>query len=278
MKNILISGGSGFIGRNLMEGLRFKYGVFAPQHNELDMLDYGALKRYVVGNKINGAEREYYNDMLMFLNLEKISTIVEKILYFGSGAEFDKRFDICEVTENDFGKSIPDSEYGLGKYTMTKLTRTSSNIYNLRLFGIFGKYELWNVKFISNLCCKAVFSLPLSIRKDCRFNFLYIDDLVTVADWFIQHTPTYHDYNVCHDQNFMLSELAEMVIRVSGKDLDICMLSDGLDLEYTANNQRLHTEMSVFAPMQMEDSISSLYRFYEQNKALIDLDILKASR
>ena len=291
MENILITGGTGFIGRNLKESLCGRYHVLAPRHAELDLLDYDALFAYVRENQIdviihaavhvpefNGAENEYYNDMLMFLNLEKISPYVEKILYFGSGAEYDKRFHIRNVTEDDFGKRIPVSEYGLGKYTMTKLARASENIYNLRLFGIFGKYELWRVKFLSNLCCKAVFDLPLTIRKDCCFNFLYIDDLVKIVERFVSNSPKRHDLNVCHDQNYRLSELATMVLRVSGKELEIRLLSDEKNLDYTACNKQLHKEIPDFQCTVMEQSLKLLYQHYENHKSEIDLCVLRDSR
>ena len=40
MKKILLTGGSGFIGRNLRESfLSRKYDITAPAHSELDLLD-----------------------------------------------------------------------------------------------------------------------------------------------------------------------------------------------------------------------------------------------
>lgn len=291
MKNILITGGSGFIGRNLIEGLSQSYNVFSPRHEDLELLDYDALLSYITANRIDviihaaihvpqfhGAEKELFNDMQMFLNLEKVSVLVEKVIYFGSGAEYDKRLDIIDVKEEDFGKSIPNSDYGIGKYIMTKLARNSSNIYNLRLFGVFGKYELWQVKYLSNICCKAVFDLPLTIRKNCRFNFLWIDDLIWIVDWFLNNNPIYHDYNVCHDKNYLLSELAEMVTQISGKKLIIQMLSDERNMDYTACNQRLHNEIKNLTITPIKESLEELYYYYELNKTLIDYNVLSKTK
>lgn len=291
MKTVLITGASGFIGRNLAEALGDRCNVLAPRHAQLDILDYEALLSFIQRNRVdvmihaavhvpmvNGVEKEYYNDMVMFLNIERISHLVEKVLYFGSGAEFDKRYDIRMVSEEDIGKSIPVNEYGLAKYTMNMIARRSKNIYNLRLFGIFGKYELWNIKFLSNLCCKAVFDLPLTVRSDCYFDFLYIEDLPDIVTWFIENTPKRHDYNICHGREFLLTELAEMVKNVSGKDLPIVLLSNERNLDYSASNLRLNAEMSRLRITDMKASISELYRYYSANRTEIDADILKDSR
>lgn len=291
MTKILLTGGSGFIGRNLYEQLRDKYDILAPRHKELELLDFSSLQEFVKKNNIeviihsavhvpafNGTEKEFFNDMQMFWNLEKLSQDLDKIIYFGSGAEFDKRYDIRNVSESQFGASIPVSEYGLAKYTMNQFARRSSNIYNLRLFGVFGKYELWQIKFLSNLCCKAVYGLPLTVRKDCYFNFLFIDDLVKITDSFINKTPEYHDYNACHDNEYLLSDLAKMVVEVSGKDLDIVMLSDERNLDYSASNKRLHGELPQLEITPMKRSLEMLYQYYSDNRGQIDFDVLKETR
>ena len=291
MTNILLTGGSGFIGKNLYEQLRDRYNIFAPRHKELDILDFESLHQYVQENEIsvvihaavhvpafNGYDKEFFNDMQMFWNLEKMSRDLDRIVYFGSGAEFDKRYDIRNVVEEQFGEHIPVSEYGLAKYTMNRIARTSNNIYNLRLFGVFGKYELWQIKFLSNLCCKAVYGLPLTIRKDCYFNFLYIDDLVKITDSFININPDFHDYNACHDNEYLLSDLAKMIVEISGKQLDVVMLSDERNLDYSADNSRLRNELKDLEITPMKRSLELLYQYYLENKDIIDYETLKETR
>ena len=295
MKRILILGAGkrSFIGRNLREGLeeRQQYRVFAPPREELNLLEIESLKKYVYSHKIDiivnaavhvpmfhGEEKEFFYDMQMFWNVQSIGREVDKVIYFGSGAEYDKRFHIRNVKEENIGDSIPTSEYGLAKYTMNHIARDSDNIYNLRLFGVFGKYELWQIKFLSNLCCKAVYGLPLTIRQDCDFDFLYIQDLVEVVIWFVENTPSFRDYNVCHGRGYNLMNLANMVKEVSGKKLEIYLLNEERNLDYTASNERLRKQIDGLSITPMYDAIEALYCYYLKNMNLIDLGILGKSR
>lgn len=277
MKNILITGGSGFIARNLTENLP-KYRFFAPNSKELNVLDFNRLVGYVRQKNIDIIiHTAHYNrkriqqdpkleleiDSKMFLNIHKVAPLVEKVLYFGSGAEYDKNLPICSIREEAFGRSIPSTQYGLSKYIQNIIAGKSENIYNLRLFGLFGKYEDIQVYLISNLCCKAISNLSLTIRRDCIFDYLYIDDLYDVICWFIENKPAYHDYNICSGKKILLSDIAEKVNTISGKGLPVLIKSEGFNLEYTGDNSRLKSEMTDFQVEKIEESIRKLYHWYD---------------
>ena len=110
-----------------------------------------------------------YN-MRMYLNFAKNHSYYGKMYYMGSGAEYDKRWNIVQATEEEAGKSIPIDDYGLMKYTVGQMIEKSANIYNFRLFGIFGYREDYGSKFISNICCKAIMGMPLSVRQNVYFD------------------------------------------------------------------------------------------------------------
>jgi len=51
--NVLLTGGSGFIGRNILESfLAEKYNIVAPRHAELDLIDDDAVKHFFEKNKL----------------------------------------------------------------------------------------------------------------------------------------------------------------------------------------------------------------------------------
>ncbi len=59
--------------------------------------------------------------------------------YFGSGGEYDRQNYIPKMSEQFFDKFIPNDTYGFSKYIMSKAVNNSNNIYDLRVFGVFGK-------------------------------------------------------------------------------------------------------------------------------------------
>ena len=288
IKKILLTGAgpSGFVGRNLAEALINKYDLYMPTSKELDLRDYDATAFYIDKAKIeaiihasSSAENTLDSDLRMYFNLEKLSRNLDKVICFGSGAEYDKRYDIVMASENDIGKRIPIDEYGFAKYIITTHARLTNNVYILRLFGIFGKYEDFTYKFISNICCKAVYDLPLTIRRECKFDYTYIDDLPKIVEWVLEDEPAHTDYNFAYGTPVKLTELADMVMQAAGKKLDVILLNpDGLNNEYTACNKRLNKEKPDFVPTPLNDAVQDLYRFYYDIRDRIPYDVIKETR
>ena len=280
MKKVLILGGKGFVGKNLTEYLlsnRKDILLTCPDSSELNLLDEEGVEKFLKGNYYdvvinaaifnprrhpNESTPEIEQDLRMFFNLEKCSAFYGKMLYFGSGAEFDKSKDIISAEEDRFINGIPKNQYGLAKYTIGKLIENSKNIYNLRIFGLFGKYENYKTTFISGACCKAIKGLPITIRQNVFFDYLFIDDFCRIIEWFIDNTPRYHTYNVTSGKKFDLVSLAEIVKQVSDKDIPVIVCKDGLANEYTASNGRLLSEVPDVRFTDMTVAIEKLYGYY----------------
>lgn len=60
------------------------------------------------------------------------------MIYFGSGAEYDRSNNIPNMSEDYFDTSVPKDAYGLSKYIMAKACLNQKNIYELCLFGVYG--------------------------------------------------------------------------------------------------------------------------------------------
>lgn len=208
------------------------------------------------------------DSLRIFYNLEKYNDYYGKMYYFGSGAEFDKTSDISNIREQEFGKSIPKNYYGFAKYIMNREAIKSKNIYNLRLFGVYGRYEDYRTKFISNAICRTLLDKSITIKQNVYFDYLYVDDLCIIVEKFLNIEPKYHDYNICSGEKIDLYSLGEKVLDISEKCLDIIIDKDGLNYEYTASNQRMINEIR-YELTNIDIGIKGLYNWYKDNKNII---------
>lgn len=281
---IFITGGTGYIGRNLKEQLNNSYEIFSPSSTDINLLDESLVSDYIKKHKfdvvihsatwdatINSKKdisKVLDHNCRMFFNLARCSDYYGKMIYYGSGAEYDREFWIPKMSEDYFDTHVPKDAYGFSKYIMAKYAQNSKNIYNLRLFGIFGKYEDWEIRFISNACCKAVFDLPITIKQNVFFDYMYVDDLIKITKWFIDNNPKEKIYNVCTGYTFDLLTLAKKILAISNKNLPIKIANNGLGKEYSGDNSRLLRELG-YTFYDIDTSIKELYKWYEINKYLI---------
>jgi GDP-L-fucose synthase len=286
---ILITGGSGFIGRNLFEYLSKRYDCSVPAHSELELLDAEAVAHYLQANrfdavihsagipvsrKIKEPKNVALGNLKMFFNIARNTDCFSKMIFFGSGAEYDLSRGISRVKESDSDRNIPADELGFSKYICSKYIEKGDNMASLRLFGVFGKYEDYQIRFISNAICKAVCGLPITIKQNRYFSYLYIDDLCKITEYFINHHARHKIYNVVPSETIDLLSIAKKVNRLSKKNLDIIVHTPGLAKEYTADNSLLMDEMGGFNFMPLEEAIKKLYGWYGENKKIINPGLL----
>ncbi|OGK26092.1 sugar epimerase [Candidatus Roizmanbacteria bacterium RIFCSPLOWO2_01_FULL_37_12] len=290
VKKIFITGSSGFIGRNLKEYLQKKFTVFAPSHKQLNLLDADKVRIYILKNKINvilhcaliGGGKEdleikdiVYSNLRIFFNITRNSKLVDKIIHFGSGLEYDKNRPLKSVKEEDFDKKIPMDEYGFYKYVCAKYSENSQNIYDLVIFGIYGKYEDYLYRFISNSIIKNLLKMPIVINQNVVFDYLYINDLVKIVGYFISHKPKYKIFNLTSGKKIDLLSIAKLINSVGEFKSEIKILNKGLNNEYTASNNRLLKELTGFKFTPHRDTIKELYNWYKNRMHLNENNKIK---
>ncbi len=279
--SILIIGGSGFIGRNLIEQLPPKYNLAAPTHKELELLDEGAVEKYFSKKVIEvvifcgsvGGTRDTKDlpnvamtNLKMFFNLIRCRDKFKRMIFLGSGAEYDKRRPLKKIKESDFDKRIPSDEYGFYKYVCSKYIAQSDNILNLRLFGVYGKYENYHLRFISESICRNLLNLPIVINQNVVFDYLYINDLVKIIDFFINNFPKEKFLNVGRGVGIDLLTIAKTINTIAQKKSKIFVKREGLQNEYTCDNTLLLKLMPNFVFTDFEISIRELYSYYQSIK------------
>lgn len=291
--NIFITGVSGFIGSHLKEYLFSKYHnhtLFTPSSKELDLSDEPTVDRYIHEHKIDvivhtanrGGGRDTtdmknvteYN-LRIFFNIAKHEKNVIKIISFGSGAEYGKHKPIVHAKEEDYLEALPLDEYGFYKSITSHYIERSQNIVQLRIFGAYGEYENYRYKFISNAIVKNLLHLPITINKNVYFDYIYSDDLVKMIDFFIHNDVREKIYNVTTGSKVDLFTLANLVNEVSDFHSDIRVVNEGLNNEYTSNNERLLKELGDFQFTSHKNAITKMRCYFQENLDKLDIQTIK---
>lgn len=288
MTKILITGGAGFIGQNILESLGAKYEFLAPSKEELDLRRETAVSQYLERNRVDliihaalvggfkqekeeGSSNILAGNLQFFFNLIRAKKFYKKMIFFGSGAEYDKRRDLKKVKESDLGLSIPAfDEYSLFKYICSKYIEKCRDITCLRLFGVYGKYDNYKVKFISNAIIKNLLRQDIVINQNVVFDYLFIEDLMPILDYFILNKPKFKSYNVVPDKSIDLITISNIINEISDYKSKIIVLKDGLNNEFTADNSRLKKEIPNLKFTDYKKGIGKLFKYYQENIEKID--------
>lgn len=270
MKNVLFTGKSGFIGRNICGYLDGECNLYAPVRKELNLLDETAVRDYIkendidivvhaanpnpVKNPLDHADTMFEDSIRVFLNLVQADDLYDKMYTLGSGAEYDKSRDIALITEDEFGRSVPYDPYGLAKFTMHRMIENRTKQCNLRIFACYGPTDHPS-KFITHCIACCLKKEDITIRQDCYFDYMHVSDLGKIIKHFIYNTPRYNAYNICTAERVKLSTIAEMVRDQMHAKSRVRILNEGMNREYTGSNSRLLDEIGGYSFMSLEEGI-----------------------
>ena len=227
---ILITGGSGFIGRSLIKALKEDYDVFAPSSKELDITNSYDVEKYlqnkyfdwVIHCAIDGGKRTStdtetvaYNNIKMFFNLMNNRDRFGKLINFASGAEFDRMSAINSNT-NNLNNSYPTDPYGMSKNIISRIIQDCLNCYNFRVYGVFGEDED-DTRFIKSNIKRYKNAEHLDIYQQKAFDFFYIEDLITIVKYYLDH-PKYYldtDMDLVYQHKYKLTDIGNMINNLS---------------------------------------------------------------
>jgi nucleoside-diphosphate-sugar epimerase len=273
---VLVTGASGFVGRNVAEGLAGRHQVLAPRHAELDVLDPVAFEAYVrdqrvdaiVHSAVRGGEQVLEQTLRMQASVLRCASLVDRILYFGSGAEYAKTRDLKKVREESIGEFVPKDPYGLAKLFCNEAARGRKRVLNLRLFGVYGPHEGYLLKFISNSIVKRLLGLDLRIRQDVVFDYLWVADLVGVVGHFLEASFDHADLNVTPTESISLTGIVRIIDAAVGSKGAVEIDTPGMNWQYTGDNARLLAAMPGLRFTGYPQGIAELVEFYERDDAI----------
>jgi nucleoside-diphosphate-sugar epimerase len=216
---VCVLGASGFIGKNLVQGMDRWIGV---TRSELDLMDQQAVEEYFkthtydivihcVASINQTSETTAYKNILMFENVVRV--FKGKLLYFSSGAALRG--------------NPPTDPYGLSKWIIDRRIETIPNAYSLRIWGCYGPGEL-STRF--SAVCKR--EGHVVIERDRYFDFVDIEYVRNIVFDYVHGYITDKDYNLTYPEKLLLSQWAERF----GATWEI-RDKDGLGDPYISSNQ-----------------------------------------
>lgn len=257
---ILIAGGNGFIGSNFVKVLSKlpQYNIESIKRSDCDLTLPSSLRDVVLAKKpdvlihAGVSISDSNNNLNMYYALENISNLVSKVIIFGSGAEYGHQRYIPLMSEDYFDplqSPRNNDPYHTSKFTISRLHSQSlaNNIYNLRLFGVYGVNEDYTRRLITNNILNFIMTGQMAYNRDIAFDYLYVDDLIQAVEHFLTiEKPMHNTYNICSGKADKFSYiLSELIQALGGTEKSIiCNDPSPSDYEYSGSSKRFEDEFS----------------------------------
>jgi UDP-glucose 4-epimerase len=258
---ILITGGGGYISKNLIKNYQNKFNVKSISRVDFDLTNTKETKIFfdknqfdiVIHTAIKGGSRlindEYkftYENLLMFDNLLSNKTNFQTLINLGSGAEIHSH----------------QTPYGLSKKIINKLIEKEDNFYNLRIFGIFNENEL-DTRFIKSCILNCLKNQKIVIHQNKFFDFFYMNDLFAIIDYYITNNFFYKNFDCCYEKKYTLFDIAKYICNLFNKNIDeFIIISDSQLGESYIGNSEVSKD---FAFIGLEEGINRVSKILSQN-------------
>jgi GDP-L-fucose synthase len=269
MSRILITGGNGFVARNLIKGLQ-EHELTILTRSEFDLRDTDAVDKffknksfdYVLHTATSGGSRLKSDDsdvlldnLTMFYNLIKHKSKYRKFINFGSGAEMDRRTDI-NLIYPDYKKSFPIDPYGLSKNIIARIIEPLPDFHSIRIFNVFGEDEL-ETRFIKASIKRYINKEPIVIHQNKLMDFFYIDDLVELVKYFLDNNLLPKEVNCSYKPKYSLNEVAKIINEQD--DYEVPIIIEDKEWSNCYIGQHLPLSVLQFKKIGLEDGIKKMY-------------------
>lgn len=284
MKRILVTGGSGFIGRNFTEAYKGKYDIFAPSSSDYNLTRFEDVNSLFRDNRFDAVlhlagKRDALTDsvleadnLIMFKNVQYAAVLygVKKLIVVGDAADMDLTRNVSNSREKDFGETVPTSGYGLGRYLIHLLASKDKISTYLRFFGVYGKYaDVEHNRPVEILSHAITGKKEIALSGDKTFSTIYIDDACKIISMFIEGDYPRGTYNVASPVPVTYSEFARKAKAYAKKDGREITVSIGKDDEHelTADVSKLTETLGNFKFTAHTTGITKTLDYYKSHKS-----------
>lgn len=289
--SLFFAGGKGFLGKNFIEQCDNCYHIEAPNRSQLDLTNeklvdcYFAAKTFdcIINAASDGVTRKSQlaplvalnSNLRSFTNIYKNRYSTKRFIQIGSGAEYSRPILSSQISEEYLGTSIPKDEYGYAKFISSRLLANEppEKAVTLHLFGVFGPYEDYQVRFVSNAIVRTLFNLPIIINQNIEFDYIYVNDCIKIIREFITRPASYANYNITTGEPLLLSDIAEIVRDILNTKQNVIVKNTIVDSFYSGSNQRLRNFLGShfkFTPIRI--AIKELAEWYSLHLHTLNKD------
>ena len=270
--NILITGRSGFLGKELETKLKDDYNIL--NINRFDVTDPALVESILTDNDIDvvihtaakggrrnkqDAMQDLIDNLLMFENLASNLNKYKVLFTFCSGAAFNKEKEICNVSEDNIRLRHPYNFYGLSKNLIAREVIKYDNVFNFRLFGCFGKGETPE-RFFSSLTLNATADMPHIIHQNIQMDFFSTTDVARVLTYYMENYNKIklpQDINLVYPEKYNLYDLAGVFFNIPAVRVTPVIVEKNSGLSYSGDGSRLQ---NLNIPLEgLEKGLADVY-------------------
>ncbi|WYD80647.1 MAG: NAD-dependent epimerase/dehydratase family protein [Candidatus Electrothrix gigas] len=213
MKNVLVTGAAGFIGRNLLTALQRRENVVLSTwiRNDDRSTLYAALDQADVVFHLAGVNRPENEEEFTIGNNGLTEEIIQYLQEQNKSTKFILSSSTQAAQDNPYGKSKKAAEDVVLEYNRS----TGAQVAIYRLPGVFGKWSRPNYNtVVATFCHNIARGLEISISNpNHELELVYIDDVVKE---FLRHLDANGDsarqrYTVARTFRVTLEDLAERI-------------------------------------------------------------------
>ena len=285
-KKILITGASGFIGKNVLEILGKKYDFYYLNRENLNQLIQNRKFQYnhikfdcilhcaaviSVPDK-NISSYEYYNfniNSSLALASLCIDMKIKKFIYlntYGYGNFVKNPID-------ETNKLSPLTSYAKSKYLAEKLLFEflfkEINVISFRIFNLFGKYQ--NPFFlIPSIIDQAIKGNDVYVNNsETKRDYLYILDLINLLDKAFDISNIKGIYNVGSGKSYGAEEILYFLSKIMNKKLNLISknISRKADIfDCYANIQKAKNDFGWNLNYSLFDGLTNLLNLIKNNE------------
>jgi nucleoside-diphosphate-sugar epimerase len=262
---ILLTGGAGYIAKNIVHALSRLYDVTVITRQEVDLLNLNSVSNFFADNyydviihtAIKGGSR-LTEDSLSIIddNVRMIENIMfnrsqyRRLLNIGSGAELANNL----------------TPYGISKKLIANKVNVLDDHFNLRIFAVFNANEI-NTRFIKSNIIRYLAKQNLEIHQNKFMDFFSIYDLVQVIKMYIttDSEQLNKEFNCCYEDKKSLVDISTIINNLDDYNVGVNVNHGGVGEAYVGN---YNTECKLKFK-GLEKSIEEMFKILKKREYII---------